>query len=113
MVPQTFEKVRWVYGKPLYTDVPKQELLSDLSNAQAFKKGKTKWTLSTEVPNHQSFLRDNRDYSELECLLIQQNILKVEERLRILNVPRIPRSYTLEDKIAMTGRMLKLAEIVL
>ena len=64
--PQTFEKVRWVYGKLLYTDVPKQELLSDLSNAQAFKKGKGKWWLC-----HQS-LRNNWDYSELECLIIQQ-----------------------------------------
>ena len=60
-----------------------------------------------------SFLRDNRDYSELECLIIQQNILKVEVRLRILNVPRIQSPNTLEDKIATTGRMLKLAEIIL
>ena len=85
----TFEEVRWAYGKLLYTDVPKQESLSDLSNAQAFKKGKGKWWLY-----HQS-LRNNWDYSELECLIIQRNILKVK------------------DKIAMAGEMLRLAKIVL
>ena len=70
-------------------------------------------TSKTDSAQPDSFLRDNRDYSELECLIIQQNILKVEVRLRILNFPRIPRSYTLEDKIAMTGRILKLAKIIL
>ena len=72
VVPQTFEKEQWV---AVATDVRNYQfcLLSDcdLSNAQAFKKGKSKWTLSTDVPNHQ-FLHDNWDYSELECLIIQQ-----------------------------------------
>ena len=90
VVPQTFEKVQWV---AVATDVRNYQfcLLSDcdLSNAQAFKKGKGKWWLY-----HQS-LRNNWDYSEIECLIIQQNILKVK------------------DKIAMAGEMLKLAKIVL
>ena len=69
-------------------------------------------TSKTDSAQPDSFLRDNQDYSELECLIIQQNILRVEVRLRILNVPRIQSSNTSEDKIAMTGRMLKLAKTV-
>ena len=72
-MPQTFEKVRLVYSKPLHTDVPKQETLSDFIECKHSKerikcgaaiqlvsttrlihsKGKGKWTY---VPDHQFYV---------------------------------------------------------